>query len=136
MTRALTDAQRRDWLRLARTENVGPVTFAQLIARFGEPSLALAALPDLARRGGRMAGLKIPDVAEAERELAAGEALGARMLASCEPAFPLPLAALDPPPLRALSVRRKGKCLATPTRSHIHHPLIILLIVLLQVSWN
>ena len=98
MIRALSDAQRRDWLRLARTENVGPVTFAQLIARFGEPSLALAALPDLARRGGRMASLKIPSVAEAERELAAGEALGARMLAACEPAFPLPLAALDPPP--------------------------------------
>ncbi|WP_397404968.1 DNA-processing protein DprA [Phenylobacterium sp.] len=98
MTRALSDAQRRDWLRLVRTENVGSVTFAQLIARFGEPSLALAALPDLARRGGRMASLKIPSVAEAERELAAGAALGARMLAACEPAFPLPLATLDPPP--------------------------------------
>ena len=113
MTRALTDAQRRDWLRLARTENVGPVTFAQLIARFGEPSLALAALPDLARRGGRMAGLKIPDVAEAERELAAGEALGARMLASCEPAFPLPLAALDPPP-PLLWVRGDTRVLSRP----------------------
>lgn len=98
MTRALSDAQRRDWLRLARTENVGPVTFAQLIARFGEPALALAALPDLARRGGRMASLRIPAVAEAERELAACEALGARLLAACEAAFPAPLAALDPPP--------------------------------------
>ena len=98
MIQALSEAQRREGLRLARTENVGPVTFAQLIARYGEPSLALAALPDLARRGGRMASLKIPGVAEAERELAAGEALGARMLAACEPAFPLPLAALDPPP--------------------------------------
>ena len=98
MIRKLSDAQRRDWLRLARTENVGPVTFDQLIGRYGEASLALAALPDLARRGGRMAGLKVTSEAEAERELAAGEALGARLIAACEPDFPQALAALDPPP--------------------------------------
>ncbi|MFN3582740.1 DNA-processing protein DprA [Phenylobacterium sp.] len=98
MIRTLTDAQRRDWLRLARTENVGPVTFAQLIGRFGEPALALAALPDLARRGGRMSGLRIASEAEAEREFAAGAALGARLIAACEPDFPRALAALDPPP--------------------------------------
>ena len=97
MTRQLTDAQRRDWLRLARSENVGPVTFDQLITRFGEASLALAALPDLARRGGR-GGIRITSVAEADRELAAGEALGARLICACEPDFPRALAALDPPP--------------------------------------
>ncbi|MBW8816140.1 MAG: DNA-protecting protein DprA [Caulobacterales bacterium] len=98
MIRTLSEPQRRDWLRLARTENVGPVTFDQLIGRFGEPSLALAALPDLARRGGRAAGLAIPSVAAAERELAAGAALGARLICACEPDFPQALAALDPPP--------------------------------------
>jgi DNA processing protein len=96
--RRLSDAQRRDWLRLARTENVGPVTFDQLIGRYGEASLALAALPDLARRGGRMAGLKVTSEAEAERELAGGAALGARLIAACEPDFPQALAAVDPPP--------------------------------------
>ncbi|MBP9755283.1 MAG: DNA-protecting protein DprA, partial [Phenylobacterium sp.] len=60
MSRVLTEAGRRDWLRLARTENVGPVTFDQLIARYGEASLALAALPDLARRGGRVSPLGVP----------------------------------------------------------------------------
>lgn len=98
MIRLLTDPQRRDWLRLARTENVGAVTFDQLIGRFGEASLALAALPDLARRGGRMAGVRIASAAEAEKELADGAALGARLIASCEPDFPQALAALDPPP--------------------------------------
>ena len=97
MTRRLSDAQRRDWLRLARTENVGPVTFDQLITRFGEAALALAALPDLARRGGR-AGLKVATEVQAETELAAGEALGARLICACEPDFPQALAALDPPP--------------------------------------
>lgn len=94
----LTAAARRDWLRLARTENVGPVTFAQLIARYGEASLALAALPDLARRGGRVSPLGIPPVDEVLRELAAGDALGARLIANCEPGFPAALAAVDPPP--------------------------------------
>lgn len=97
MIRELTEAERRDWLRLARTENVGAVTFDQLMGRYGEASLALAALPDLAGRGGR-AGLRIASAAEAERELADGAALGARLVASCEPDFPQALAALDPPP--------------------------------------
>lgn len=97
MTRPLSEAQRRDWLRLARSENVGAVTFDQLIGRFGEASLALAALPDLARRGGR-GGLRITTEAEADRELADGAALGARLICACEPDFPQALAALDPPP--------------------------------------
>ena len=98
MIRKLTDAARRDWLRLARTENVGPVTFAQLIARYGEASLALAALPDLARRGGRVSPLGVPHAEDILRELAAGDALGARLIASCEPDFPAALGAIDPPP--------------------------------------
>lgn len=98
MIRQLSDAARRDWLRLARTENVGPVAFAQLIGRYGEASLALAALPDLARRGGRVSPLGVPSTDEVRRELDAGQALGARLIASCEAHFPSALAAVDPPP--------------------------------------
>ena len=98
MSRDLTFAARRDWLRLARTENVGPVTFDQLIKRFGEASLALAALPDLARRSGRSSPMTIPSIAEIEGELEAGDHLGARLICACEDAFPSALAALDPPP--------------------------------------
>jgi DNA processing protein len=98
VSRALTEAGRRDWLRLARTDSVGPVTFQQLIERYGEASLALAALPDLARRSGRMSPLNIPALAEIEAELAAGAVLGARLICSCEADFPPALAALDPPP--------------------------------------
>jgi DNA processing protein len=98
VTRTLSDAERRDWLRLARTENVGPVTFNQLIGRYGEAGEVLAALPDLARRGGRAAALQVPSLSEADAELARGEALGARLVCACEPDFPQTLAALDPPP--------------------------------------
>ncbi|MFI4966547.1 MAG: DNA-processing protein DprA [Caulobacterales bacterium] len=97
MIAELSDGGRRAWLKLARTENVGPVTFDQLLQRFGTAETALAALPDLARRGGR-AGLKLPTEAQVDKELADGAALGARLIASCEPAFPQALAALDPPP--------------------------------------
>lgn len=97
MSRALTDDQRRDWLKLARTENVGPVTFDQLLQRFGTATEALAALPGLAARGGR-SSLKLATDAQVDKELADGSALGARLIASCEAAFPQALAALDPPP--------------------------------------
>ena len=98
MIRALTEAGRRDWLRLARTPAVGPVTFAGLIDRYGEASVALAALPDLAERGGRSSPLEVPPVSEITRELEAGQALGARLICSCEADYPPALAALDPPP--------------------------------------
>ncbi len=95
--RALSEAERRAWLRLARTQNVGPVTFAQLIARFGSASAALKEVPRLVRRGGGD-GLSIPSEDEAGRELAALAKLGGRMIASCEPEFPRGLSAAEPPP--------------------------------------
>jgi DNA processing protein len=56
--RELTSTERLDWLRLIRSENVGPVTFRHLIRRFGSAAAALAALPDLAKRGGRAQPLR------------------------------------------------------------------------------
>ena len=86
----LTDEERRDWLRLARAENVGPVAFRYLIDTFGEPARAIGALPRMAERAGRALPPRVPSPAEAERELAAGAAIGARLLCSGEPAFPHP----------------------------------------------
>lgn len=91
-------AERLAWLRLARSEQVGPVTFAQLINRFGTAEAALDALPGLARRGGRSTPLNIPTENEARAELEAGAALGARLVLGPEEAFPRRLAAIDPPP--------------------------------------
>lgn len=96
--RLFTDAQRRDWLRLARTDEVGPVAFAHLIRRFGDAGAALDALPTLARRGGRTEGLKPPSTAEIDAEIDAGHRLGARLLVRGEADYPAPLAAIDPPP--------------------------------------
>jgi DNA processing protein len=102
MTIELSDEQRLDWLRLIRSENVGPRTFRALINQFGGASAALAALPDLARRGGRMM-LKVVTRAEAEREMTQAAQLGARFVALGEPDYPKALQAIDTaPPLIAI----------------------------------
>jgi DNA processing protein len=69
-----------DRLRLIRTPGIGPIAFRQLLLRFGSASAALAAIPDLARRGRGRAPALFPS-ADATREIAAVESLGARYLA-------------------------------------------------------
>jgi DNA processing protein len=109
----LTDEQRLDWLRLIRSENIGPRTFRALVNQFGGASAALEALPDLARRGGRLL-LKIASRAEAEKEMAAAARLGARFVAMGEPEYPKTLQAIDTaPPL--IAVRGSTDLLARPS---------------------
>jgi len=94
----LSHNERIDWLRLARTPRVGPMTFQALLDRYGSPSRALEALPELAKRGGRALTPTSRDAAE--RELEAVQAQGARLIAQCEPDYPAALAAIeDAPPL-------------------------------------
>ncbi len=82
-----TDAQRVAWLRLHRTERVGPATFRELINQFGTADAALAALPGLARRGGGRP-VTVPAAQAIETEIARTRALGARFLAMGEPGYP------------------------------------------------
>lgn len=109
----LTDAQRLAWLRLYRSENVGPQTFLSLINHFGGAGPALEALPELARRGGAARSPRICPAVEAEKELATLERMGARLIARGEPDFP-PLLALTEgsPPL--LAVRGEVSALLRP----------------------
>jgi len=91
------------WLRLSRTENIGPITFYKLLERFGSAEEALKAIPDIARRGGRMRGLKAFASDLAEKELAQVEKTGARLIARDEPEYPELLAQIeDAPPLIAI----------------------------------
>jgi len=86
-----------DWLRLYRSENVGPVTFFRLIERFGTAAKALDALPDMAGRGGKKIAVYPKDAAE--KELAALKRLGAELLLAAGPGFPEVLSALEVTPL-------------------------------------
>lgn len=96
--RALKPAERLDWLRLARTSGVGPVTFNALIDRYGQAAAAIEALPRLAARGGRSKPQRPVSRADAERELDRTEAIGARLICACEPEYPDRLFELAPLP--------------------------------------
>ena len=97
----LGDEQRLAWLRLIRSENIGPVTFRELINHFGSGIAALAAAPELAKRGGR--SIRICPVAEAERELMALARLGGQFVAIGETDYPTALRHIaDAPPLVAV----------------------------------
>jgi len=98
MALTLTPAQRRDWLRLSLSENVGPVTFRQLIERFGDASAAIAALPELSRKGGLSRPLRLYGEVEAETDLEHGEAFGAQAVAAGEKHYPELLRHIDAAP--------------------------------------
>lgn len=107
----LSDAQRLDWLRLSRTEGVGPRTFRALVNRFGGAGAALEALPDLSRARGK-AVTPYPK-AQAEREMTAAARLGVRYLCAGESDYPRALAATaDPPPV--IGARGRIETLSQP----------------------
>ena len=92
--RELDPQERLEWLRLARTETVGPVTFYALLRRFGSARAALQALPRLSRPVAAMS------LRAAETELAALARLGARLVCWGEPDYPAALANVeDAPPV-------------------------------------
>lgn len=99
----LTDEQRIDWLRLIRSDNVGPRTFRILINHYGGARNALKAVPELARRGGAAGPPRIYSREDAERELAAARAFGITLVALGEPDYPPRLQMIDDaPPLLAV----------------------------------
>ncbi|MBA1157178.1 DNA-processing protein DprA [Microvirga mediterraneensis] len=109
----LTDEQRLDWLRLIRSEKVGPRTFRALVNQYGGAAAAREALPAPARRGGRLM-LKVCSRAEAEKETAAAARLGVRFIAMGEPDYPKTLKAIDSaPPL--IAVRGSAAIMARPS---------------------
>jgi DNA processing protein len=97
---SLPDSERLAWLRLSRTENVGPVTFYRLIETYGSASRAIEALPQLSARGGRKKPLVVAPLSVAEQEIERLQKLNGRILTAGDPDYPLPLAATeDAPPV-------------------------------------
>jgi DNA processing protein len=98
MMRSLTEQERFDCLRLARSEQIGPATYRRLIRRFGSAGEALARLPELAERGGRTRPLTAAPVKAIEAEFADAARLGARHLFINEADYPPALAAIEDAP--------------------------------------
>lgn len=101
----LSHQQRVDWLRLTRTESIGPLTFNTLINRYGGAAAALDALPGLLKKRGK-GDIRIVSRSEAERELETADKAGCRFLALGEVDYPPLLRRIDAaPPLIALKGR-------------------------------
>jgi DNA processing protein len=99
-------------IRLLRSERIGPVSFAQLLGRFGSALAAIQALPDLVQRaGGRP--LRLASLAQAEQEVRRVEAAGARYLFADDPDYPALLTHIDNAP-PVLTVRGQGALLQRP----------------------
>lgn len=113
--RSLTIQERLDWLRLARSENVGTATFRRLLERFGSAGKALENLPDLARRGGRKVIYRPYPVEDALAELDQLAALGAQLIAWCEPLYPDSLRAIETAP-PVITARGRLDLLKEPVR--------------------
>ncbi len=104
----LTDEQRLSWLQLVRSENVGPVSFRELINHFGTAAAALDAIPDLAARAGRGKAIRLASRKDADKELQQLDALGGYTVCLGEPDYPAALRASDSaPPVLSVAGNRE-----------------------------
>lgn len=93
----ISPTERRDRLRLIRTQSIGPVTWRELMDHFGSAGDALDALPEFAGRGGKR-NINITSTADADAELSRLAALNAQAVTLGEPDYPAALAAIDDAP--------------------------------------
>ncbi len=105
----LTDEQRLDWLRLIRSERIGPATFRSLFNHYGSARAALDALPDLAARRGAKRRIRICPEATARAEMEACARLGIALVAPGEADYPPAMRHMpSPPPLLAVLGQTKA----------------------------
>ncbi|MBO9528008.1 MAG: DNA-processing protein DprA [Sphingobium yanoikuyae] len=107
----MSGQERFDRLRLIRSPRIGPVSYRQLLARFGSAAEALRAIPMLAARGGGEA--RVADAAAIEREISATRAIGARYLLMGDADYPALLAEMEGAP-PALIIRGDAAIAARP----------------------
>ncbi|MEM9223386.1 MAG: DNA-processing protein DprA [Pseudomonadota bacterium] len=94
-----TSAQEKaDWLRLIRSENVGPATFFDLMRHFGNAGDALEELPRIAARAGQRRPIKVATAQTVEREMERAHRLGASFHFLGGPGYPERLGAIHAPP--------------------------------------
>lgn len=86
-----------DQLRLIRSSQIGPVTYFQLVNRFGSARAAIEALPMLAARGGGRAP-RIADADTIRREIDEVARLGARHVFAGDPDYPALLSEIETAP--------------------------------------
>ncbi len=112
----LNDNEKLAWLRLIRTENVGPITFYQFVERYGSAGAALDAIPDITRNLKRK--LRVPESGTIEAEIEKLHKAGGRFIMACEADYPLALSSIeDAPPV--ISVLGNADLLKKPSTAII-----------------
>ncbi|PNG27868.1 DNA-processing protein DprA [Methylocella silvestris] len=107
---ALTPQERFAFLRLYRSETIGPRSFVALLARYGSAQAALEALPGVVASGKAGRPIALAPIHEIEAELEAIERAGAALICLPEPDYPARLRQIhSAPPL--LTVRGEYACL-------------------------
>ncbi len=96
----LSFAQKCDWFQLIQSQNVGPVTFFQLLSRFGSAKEAIKNLPVLAQKGGQRKKISVFSKTKAKSLMQEYTDRGINVIAACEDDYPPLLRQIeDPPPL-------------------------------------
>ncbi len=96
----LSDKEKVNWLRVIRSENIGPVTFNTLLKNFGSIEKIIEIVPELSLRGGKNKPIKISSQSEAEKELENTRKVGGDIIALCEDEYPKLLKSIsDAPPV-------------------------------------
>lgn len=96
----LTHEEKIEWIQLARSENVGPITFRNLLSFYKTPAEALKHIDEYAHRGGKGRPIRLCSRQEAQSELSEVNSLGGDILALCEEAYPKSLSKIeDAPPV-------------------------------------
>ncbi len=100
--------EKLSWLRLIRTDNVGPITFYRLMERFGSAEAAIEALPELSRKGGGKKKLEAPPISVIEREYELLKRFGGDLVTVVDEEYPLALTACeDAPPVLTVKGRKE-----------------------------
>lgn len=99
-TSAASLREKVEWIRLARSENVGRSTFFRLVKIFGSPRQALQQVSHYASQGGSKQQIKVYSEIDAAREVENSHKFGAEIVLFCEENYPKLLREIpDPPPL-------------------------------------
>lgn len=99
-TSAASLREKVEWIRLARSENVGRSTFFRLVKIFGSPRQALQQVSHYAFQGGSKQQIKVYSEIDAAREVENSHKFGAEIVLFCEENYPKLLREIpDPPPL-------------------------------------
>ena len=110
----LTDEEKINCLRLILSENIGPITYNQLLQYYGSATNALPHIDELASRGGRKKKIMLCSRGKAEEQLEQAQKSNVRMLWKSEPDYPVLLKQIsDAPPILCV----KGSVLALKKKS-------------------